>query len=1043
MEVYNRSDKRVNVLTFRTSDESRRICGAKLCRPAAQTFLVLTILLSSLALAAGPDRSISQYQHTVWTAKDGSPAAILSIAQTTDGYLWLGSLGGLYRFDGVRFEHYQPRSGDSFPSNEIASLLALPDGDLWIGFRRGSASLLRNGHVTTYVEHEGLPLGRLAAFVQDQTGMLWATVFGGGLVRFEEGRWKRIGKEWNFPGNTAQTAFVDRKGTLWVATGDTIVFLPKGAKSFQPTGEHVFIVSEITEAPDGTLWLASESRVRRLKIPEGNVAVPELDVGSQGILFDTEGTLWATSIGDGIVWVSHPLDLHPGLIEENNSAIEMYTYKEGLTDDVVLSVFQDREANIWVGTPKGLERFRKGNLVPVFFPPGYARFAIAAGDQGTVWTGSSGKPVMHVVGAKTIATIDQFVNCAYRDPKGSVWLGSIAKIYRIDGEKVSTYPLPFPGDDRSAIVAALTQDHTGRLWISTEGHGVGTLEQDRWQPYKNAALPDSMVTAAYTDAKGRVWFGYAANLVAVLDDGLVHTFTNHDGIAVGGVKVISGRGNNVWIGGETGIAVLQEGRFRTLGAADATPLSSVSGIVETADGSLWLGEARGVVDIPAAEVQAALRDPGYKIQYRLFAFDQGLPGGIQQVAPPTATEGTDGRLWFATYGGLVWVDPGHLRQNLLPPPVYVSSLSANGKEYSDLGSLRLPARTTNLQIAYTALSLSAPERVHYRYKLDGVDQDWQDSGSRRTAFYTNLGPGAHHFQVIASNNDGVWNNTGAAIDFTIQPAFNQTSWFLALCIAGTLAILYMLYLLRVRQVAQQVRSRMQERLDERERIARDLHDTLLQSVQGLVLKFQGIAKRIPPQDAIRQEMEKALDLADEVVQEGRERVRGLRYDAVSARDLPAAFRRIQDEFSSAATTVKTIVEGTTRELHPVVLEEAYFIGREALVNALTHSGAETIEVEISYDARQFRLRVRDNGRGIDPEILQKGSLTGHWGLPGMRERAGKIGAHLGMRSSPAGTEIELAVPAATAYRERALKPEGPSLHKAPAPDAAQEEQQQA
>jgi signal transduction histidine kinase/streptogramin lyase len=726
-----------------------------------------------------------------------------------------------------------------------------------------------------------------------------------------------------------------------------------------------------------------------------------------------------TSVGDGIAWVSRPGDLRPGLIPQSDKAIRMYTHKDGLTDDVVLSIHQDREGNVWVGTPKGLERFRKGNLIPVIFPEGYQRFAIVAGDGGTVWTGSQSRAVAQVQGDSVIPNrIARYVGTTYRDPTGEIWLGGVREVFRIEGETIARFQVPLPAD-RSAIVEAMSKDHVGRLWISTGGHGIWTLERDHWQPYHNPELPDSGVTAEYTDAQGKVWFGYATDLVAVLDNGEVHKFFPHDGVEVGGIKVIGGRNGDLWVAGESGAAFMKEGRFHLLNAAGANSFSRVSGLIETEDGSVWLGEARGIVRIPSTEVQAAYRDPAHKVQYQLFDFEDGLPGAIQQVATPTAIEGTDRRLWFATVGGLAWIEPADIRQNPLAPPVYVTYVTANGKEYAQPANLTFSARTKNLQIAYTAVSLAIPERIQFRYKLDGVDQGWQDAGNRRIAFYTNLGPGLHRFHVIACNNDGLWNEAGASVDFTILPAFYQTKWFLALCIAASMVVLYMLYLLRGRQVAQQVRGRMQERLDEREQIARDLHDTLLQSVQGLMLKFQAIATRIPEQDSNRHDMEQALEVADEVLQEGRDRVRGLRYDAVVARNLPTAFRRIPEEVApDSAVTLKTINQGVTRELHPMVLEESYLIGREAVVNALHHSGADQIEVEITYDARHFGLRIRDNGRGIEPEILQQGSRAGHWGLPGMRERAHKIGGHLGVWSGPAGTEIELTVPAATAYQKR-------------------------
>ncbi|HEX5886981.1 MAG TPA: histidine kinase, partial [Pyrinomonadaceae bacterium] len=274
---------------------------------------------------------------------------------------------------------------------------------------------------------------------------------------------------------------------------------------------------------------------------------------------------------------------------------------------------------------------------------------------------------------------------------------------------------------------------------------------------------------------------------------------------------------------------------------------------------------------------------------------------------------------------------------------------------------------------------------------------------------------------MACNNSGVWNETGAFVDFTIAPTYYQTAWFRSLIVILFMLVLVGIYHLRLRQVARVVRGRMEERLEERERIARDLHDTLLQSVQGLILKFHAVLKYVPADSPAHDALEKTLDHADQVLAEGRDSIRNLRVNSASLSDLPAAFRTVAEETSQGRDAVfKTVVEGRVRDLHPLVLEECYCIGREAIINALSHSEGQHVEAEIAYDVRQFRLRVRDDGRGIEPKILEAGGRSGHWGLQGMRERAEKIGGQLRFWSRPeTGTEVELTVPGATAYRKKA------------------------
>jgi signal transduction histidine kinase len=374
-------------------------------------------------------------------------------------------------------------------------------------------------------------------------------------------------------------------------------------------------------------------------------------------------------------------------------------------------------------------------------------------------------------------------------------------------------------------------------------------------------------------------------------------------------------------------------------------------------------------------------------------------------------------LWFATSQGPVWLDPQRIPRNVLPPPVSIVSLVAGGRNYDSSTPLELPPRTANVQISYTALSLSIPERVRFRYKLDGLDKDWQEVGTGRVAVYNKLGPGFHRFHVLACNNDGVWNQIGATLDFRIVPAYYQTVWFRVLCAVCGIWLLWLLYLFRLKRATVQIQQRLGAQMEERERIARELHDTLLQGLQGLMLRFQAVMEEIPNNEPARGTMEKVLERADEVMLEGRERVFKLRAEAKHGEDLPQAITACGEDLTQNQTAQFTMdIVGTPQPLDPVVLDEAYRIGREALVNAFEHSNASRIEGEITYESARVRLSIRDNGDGINPGILKSGR-TGHWGLSGMRERAQNIGGQLNLWSNPgAGTEVELIIPSEVAYQ---------------------------
>ncbi|HMF94208.1 MAG TPA: histidine kinase [Vicinamibacterales bacterium] len=361
--------------------------------------------------------------------------------------------------------------------------------------------------------------------------------------------------------------------------------------------------------------------------------------------------------------------------------------------------------------------------------------------------------------------------------------------------------------------------------------------------------------------------------------------------------------------------------------------------------------------------------------------------------------------------------------NTLPPPVHIEQITADRKTYEATAGRRLPALVRDLQIDYTALSLAAPERNQFRVWLEGHDSGWQDVGTRRQAFYTDLGPGPYRFRVMASNNSGVWNEAGASLDFSIAPAYYQTTWFRSAVVVGALALLWAAYQYRVRQVAAAFDARLQERVNERTRIARELHDTLLQSFHGLLFSLQAVSNMLPACADAKRNLDKAIDQGAQAITEGRDAVQNLRASTVVTNDLAEALSTLGDDLAAAQvpnprgspTVVNVAVEGTSRNVHPIMRDEIYRIGGEALRNVFRHAGARRIEVAIRCEARQLQVRVRDDGKGFDQTALDE-HPPGHFGVPGMRERAGLIGGHLEVWSKPgSGTEVELTIPARTAY----------------------------
>jgi signal transduction histidine kinase len=488
---------------------------------------------------------------------------------------------------------------------------------------------------------------------------------------------------------------------------------------------------------------------------------------------------------------------------------------------------------------------------------------------------------------------------------------------------------------------------------------------------------------------------------------------------------MSVRGEHVWLGGAGGVQLFTQGQFYLMRWKDQNLPGRVSGLVETETGDLWVNGFSGISHVPAAELKKWLHDPGSAVSAEHLDELDGLPGLSGETRPePSVVEAPDGRLWFATTKGIAWLDPAALERNRnrVPPLVAISEVISNDKSYMG-GGITLPARTENLEIDYTALSLAIPERVLFRYKLDGVDKDWQDAGTRRQAFYTKLRPGKYKFHVIACNNDGVWNDGGASMDLSVAPAWFQTSWFLLLCVAAGTILVVEIYRFRVGQVARSMNARFDERVAERTRIAQELHDTLLQGFLSASMQVHVAADILPEDSQAKPILTRALQLMSQVIDEGRNAVRGLRLSHCISLDLDQAFARIEQEIDLPGSNGKQVAyrvisTGRRRELHPLLQDEIHRIGREAVTNAFRHARANHIDVELTYGSNQFQLVIRDDGRGIEQDVLQTGR-AGHFGLSGMRERADRIGArfHVFTRAS-AGTEVELSISARIAYQDQ-------------------------
>jgi signal transduction histidine kinase len=532
-------------------------------------------------------------------------------------------------------------------------------------------------------------------------------------------------------------------------------------------------------------------------------------------------------------------------------------------------------------------------------------------------------------------------------------------------------------------------------------------------------------TGLLPDPDGGIWTGLLSGGMAYFRAGEIRNLPlSGDGTSARRVlDVARDRDGSIWATTNNGLSRINNGRVTTLTTANGLPCNTLHWIIEDDLSSYWLYTQCGLLRVARTDMDSWIADPKRAIRPTTFGVEDGIRlVPILKGFRPAVTKASDGRIWFVNGEKVSFIDPSRVTLNTLPPPVHIEQITADEKAYDAMNGLRLPPRVHNLAIDYTALSLVAPAKVRFRYKLEGQNRNWHEVVNDRKVQYTNLAPGTYRFRVLACNNSGVWNEEGATVDFVIPPAWYQTNWFRAACVAAFLAMIWAAYQLRVRQLAFQFNMRLEERVSERTRIARDLHDTLLQSFQALLPLFQAAIYKLP-EGAVdaRKILEVAVDRASNAITQGRDSVQGLRMSTVEKNDLAVAIRTVGEELASAepnqsSPNFTVVVEGTSRNLHPILRDEVYRIAVEAQRNAFRHAGAQAIEVEIRYDEKYFRLRVRDDGKGIGHEVLRGDGREGHYGLSGIKERAKLVGGKLTIWSEvDSGTEIELTISALRAY----------------------------
>jgi signal transduction histidine kinase/ligand-binding sensor domain-containing protein len=998
-------------------------------RPLAVIFYFLfSIFCASSTFALDPSLDISQYAHTSWKVREGFvPGEINSITQTPDGYLWLGTDFGLYRFDGVRAVPWQPRDGQQLPRDRIHRLLVARDGTLWIGMLHGLASW-KDGKLTKYPEIAGSIVTDL---LEDHDGTIWFGVLGPGrLCAVRGGKVECFGA--GSLGLGVSALYEDSKGNLWVPTSTGVWRWAPGVPEQYPFSRTGVEVNSLVEDDGGSVLLATSGGAKRLA--GGRIMDYALPIVGQKF---RPSRFFRSS--DGSLWIG----ADQGLLHVYQTHADTFGTAEGLSGDSVTSIFEDREGNVWVSTLNGLDRFREYSIPAVSRNQGLSTtdcHAIQATFDGTVWISTSnGLNAWHnghvsVYGSRTEPRrfsknpggLTSSPRSLGLDNQGHLYVSTVDGIFYFG----SDHFVRVPGAPRGNIWS-ITGDAHGKLWVVDGEAGLFYFapgEAVQAVPWSRLGQNGyGAISVSPDGSKGSVWLGFGAGGIVHFEDGEVQTsYTSEAGLGVGRVTDLRfGADGTLWAATDGGLSRIRDGRITTLTSKNGLPCDTVHWSIEDDDQFVWLYMACGLVRIARPELDAWAINPERSVQMTVFDASDGVSTvAVASGYRPLLTKSPDSKIWFVTTDGVSVIDPRHLPYNKVPPPVHIEKLTADGKEY-DPARGPLPPLVRDLTIDYTALSLVVPEKVRFRVKLEGQDKDWRELVNVRHVEYTNLAHKHYRFLVKACNNSGVWNEEGAALDFVIPPAWYQTNWFRASCVLAFLALLWALYQLRLRQLARQFNMRLEERVGERTRIAHDLHDTLLQTFQGLVFRFQAVRNDLPdrPEDAC-EALDSALVSADQALAEGRSSIQELRSELLKESNIEQMLLATGRELASSqngehgSPPLRVIVEGTRRAKQAMIREEIYRIARELLRNAYRHAHARSIEAELRYDDDAFVLIVRDDGKGIDPNVLKDRGRAGHWGLRGAYERAEGIGARLDVWSEAgAGTEVRLTVPGTIAYEK--------------------------
>jgi signal transduction histidine kinase/ligand-binding sensor domain-containing protein len=927
---------------------------------------------------------------------------IYSVAQDPDGFLWVATDGGLARFDGLEFQRWGDRGEPKLPNDNVTSVTAARDGSIWVTFRSGGVSRISSGAVTNFAVQDGVPAGVLLAVIEDRDGAIWVAG-ANGVARYRHTQWERIGSRHGLP-----DAFLSRnirigpRGTIWIASRSGLYRSTGGDRFELVTTEPIVDVSENAE---GEVWVTHGTRaVRRLEPGSTPLLDGQDRIGAGArVLHDSRGNLWVGTRGAGL-WK----------LPARGRVLEPVSTHDGLLGEVVEILFEDREGGIWVGSFGSLIRFFNTQIGMVLTggPSGQAIRSVESAVDGSVWLATS-RGLSKVSSEWEPRRIEEYETEGFRprslraDAAGRLVLGGDGKLATIVDGKLSLLDAVSSPEIGVVSALALTGDD---VWLCHSGR-VSSLTSGKLKDFSDSAqLRGKACTAIHADRRGRVWIGFTDGTLAASDNGSFVVYSASDGLAAGAVHGIvedDDESGTLWVTTSYGLSRFRSQRFATIDDQRGIPVQNAITILQDTEGHLWLSQRFGLIRVAKSEFDKAVQDATHRIVYDIFDWSDGLLSQPTWFSgSPTAVRARDGTLWFVTANGVAVVDPKRLSDR--GKSILVAKVERVFVDNNSVGSVELPATlpagTSTLQVGYTAVSLAQAAKLRFHYMLEGYDNEWVYAGERRQAFLANIPPGKYVFRVRASIGGAAESEAHWA--FAIPAVFYRTWWFYALCAVATTAAFAGAWALRLRSL----RKRFELVLEERARIGRELHDTVLQSLTAVALHLEGIASQIASPATI-DELRHLRRQVEQYIYEARQSILALRSPKFEPPSLRSVVREsAHDLIPFAAERFQLTVTGRPQPYSDDAEQQILRIAQEAMRNSVRHGEARTIRVELHYRQDSLRLVVADDGRGFEPSEDPAPGPT-HLGIVGMRERAKKIGGMFKLTSGVGtGTTVEVVVP---------------------------------